>query len=101
MTDIDISTLFELAGKTGIGVVIGYALGYAIKKLSKLLLFIAGCIVGVTLWAQSMGFVEVNWDRVAAYLNQTLASMLYSMHSIESTVPLAGFALGLGLGLRS
>ena len=97
--DISPHELQDIIVRGGIGMFAGFVLGYTIKKFLKIVLIIIGGLLGVLLWAQQQGMVTVNWTRVEQWLNQTATTIIGVTGSLANTVPLAGFAFGLGLGL--
>lgn len=101
--------LGQIAPSLGFGGVAGLAVGYAAKKLTKLLALLLGCVFILLQLAAYEGFVTVNWGAVQGRAEHlwstpqglTLADRLWDI--LTANLPfgsgfVAGFALGLKLG---
>jgi uncharacterized membrane protein (Fun14 family) len=96
-------------GELGSGGTVGFVLGYVLKKLIRLVMYVAAIITGLNLaflyWLQSVGILTVtfNPDRLSAVLEGFLAwgtAQLGSLVAFASGITLfgAGFAGGILLG---
>lgn len=98
-----IPTLTSMGG----GFFIGIMLGYFAKKIIKILMFVAGGIVGLLLYLQQQQIISINVEKLEAastFILTSIASSLDRMTQIgDSTsleIPLtasmtAGFTVGL------
>lgn len=97
-----------LAGQIGLGVILGFAIGFTMKKALKVGLIILGLGTLILLALQQVGFVSIDWVRIeSAYqssLQQAggLQSVLQGwLSSLEALLPVAGsFTAGFFLGFR-
>jgi uncharacterized membrane protein (Fun14 family) len=93
-----------LVFQLGVGGVGGFVVGFALKKLSKLVLFLIGVFLVALIYLSARGIVKVNYDA----LWKALASLLGSAGSafswligVISVVPFAGsFIAGFLIGLK-
>ena len=105
--DVDLSSWWPLASQLGVGLVAGFAVGYALKKVGKLVAVAVGLVFVVVQVLAWQGFLTVNWGEVQARVDPML-----EVSSLESTwrtlvgvltynLAFAGaFVPGLILGLR-
>jgi uncharacterized membrane protein (Fun14 family) len=56
--------LFPTAASIGGGFFIGILLGYFVKRIIKILMFVAGGIVGLLLYLQQQQIISVNFGRL-------------------------------------
>ncbi|MEM2117898.1 MAG: FUN14 domain-containing protein [Candidatus Bathyarchaeia archaeon] len=93
-----------LVYQLGIGAVGGFICGYAIKKISKLIVILIGVFLIALVYLSTQGIININysalWDAVAGWLGgaQQAASWLVGILSI---LPFIGsFAVGFLLGFK-
>lgn len=92
----------------GSGGVFGFLVGFAIKKVMKILAVVVGVFFGAMMYLQSQGIVNVNWDKLQSVSLSTVTTIANSftdtgqISSIAGDlgIPLtgglaAGFAIGL------
>jgi len=60
-SDILMNILYQLGG----GFIMGFAVGYALKKLVKLALVVLGIFVMALLYLSNKGIIDVNYDVLA------------------------------------
>lgn len=109
------STLVDLFGPSvaelGFGGIAGFAVGYVLKKILKLLMILAGIFIGIELaflyWLQSIGAitVTVNYNALSAIGTNAIAwgtTGLGGLSTFASTISLTvtGFAAGATLGFQ-
>ncbi|MFP8958814.1 FUN14 domain-containing protein [Natrialbaceae archaeon A-CW3] len=99
MVDIDFATLgFEFGG----GALIGALMGFAAKKIAKLIAVIIGVQLVIFRYLESQGILIVDWDALSRGLISTSeradASYLESLISTLSVG--AGFATGFMIGFH-
>lgn len=105
--DVDLSSWWPLATQLGIGVVAGFAVGYALKKVGKFVAVAVGLVFVVVQVLAWQGFLTVHWGEVQARVDpmlevdslegawRTLVDVLtYNLAFAGAFVP------GLVLGLR-
>jgi uncharacterized membrane protein (Fun14 family) len=104
-----------LATSVGIGGFLGFLMGYAIKKILKIIIVVAGLLVGIMYYLQYNGLIALNWAKVEATLGSAMTSFNgFSLNTpffpgisdqildaiSNSGIPLTGgFAAGFAFGL--
>jgi uncharacterized membrane protein (Fun14 family) len=104
-----------LATSIGIGGFLGFLMGYAIKKILKIIIVVAGLLVGIMYYLQYNGLVALNWAKVEATLGNAMTNFNgFSLNTpffpgisdqildaiSNSGIPLTGgFAAGFAFGL--
>jgi uncharacterized membrane protein (Fun14 family) len=100
-------TLFSI----GSGGVVGFLIGFAIKKAMKILAIIAGAFFAALIYLQSQRIININWDTLQSVSQSaltTISALLTDTGQISAItvnlgIPLtgglsAGFAVGLMKG---
>jgi uncharacterized membrane protein (Fun14 family) len=93
-----------LVFQLGVGGVGGFIVGFALKKLSKLILILIGVFILALIYLSARGIININYDA----LLKALASLFGSASSASSwlidaisVLPFAGsFIVGFLIGLR-
>jgi len=95
-----------LAFQLGVGGIGGFIVGYALKKLSKLILVLIGLFVLALIYLSTQGVININysslWDALSGLIG--LGGSVFSwLIGVISLLPFAasfvgGFLLGLKLG---
>jgi len=93
-----------LAYQLGLGGVGGFIVGFALKKISKLIVILMGLFIIVLLYLSTSGIISINYDKLwsalqggLGYLGQA-ASWLVGLISL---LPFAGsFIVGFLLGFK-
>lgn len=104
-----------LATSVGIGGFLGFLMGYAIKKILKIIIVVAGLLVGIMYYLQYNGLIALNWAKVEATLGNAMTNFNgFSLNTpffpgisdqildaiSNSGIPLTGgFAAGFAFGL--
>jgi uncharacterized membrane protein (Fun14 family) len=105
--DVEWPAVFPYAEQLGFGVVAGFAVGYALKKVGKLLAIALGLVFIVVQVLAYVGFVTVHWSQVQVQVEPVFGSgSLSSLWSrllevLTFNLAFAGaFVPGLVVGLR-
>jgi len=100
MSEVFSPILFQL----GVGGIGGFIVGYALKKLSKLVLFLIGLFIILLIYLSTQGIVNINYGGLWDALNGLLhlgSSALSWLVGVISLLPFAGsFIAGFLLGLK-
>lgn len=104
-----------LATSVGIGGFLGFLMGYAIKKILKIIIVVAGLLVGIMYYLQYDGLIALNWAKVETALGNAMTNFNgFSLSTpflpgisdqildaiSNSGIPLTGgFAAGFAFGL--
>ncbi len=98
------SYLTPLITQLGAGGIIGLCIGYALKKMAKIVAAIVGLFSLGLIYLESQGLISVDWLGVEAWGNTALSS-LGQLEGVLGTVlanlPFAGGAIvGFGIGVK-
>ncbi len=96
-----------IAYQIGVGGVGGFIVGYAVKKISKLVMILIGLAIIVLLYLGASGILSINYDKLwealsnfFAFLGETVswfASLILSVLPFMGSF-IAGFLLGFRFG---
>jgi len=100
MNDIIPSMIFQL-GLGGLG---GFIIGYALKKISKIILVLIGLFIIALVYLGMKGIISINYDALLESISGLLG-MAYTASSllvqVLALVPFAGsFITGFLIGLK-
>ena len=107
VTKMNFDNLIPITTSVGGGFFIGILLGYFVKKVIKILMFVAGGILGLLLYLQHQQIISVNIEKLegsSTFILTSIASSFDKMTQIGDTsslgIPLmvsltAGFTVGL------
>ena len=80
----------------GFGGIVGFLLGFALKRIMKILAVIAGVFFAALLYLESQHIVNVNWDKLQTISNGVLSTIATTATNATSTS-----AGGVGLSIPS
>ena len=96
--------LTPLVYQLGVGGIIGFFVGYAIKKLTKLIGVIAGLIALLMIYLGYEGVISINYDKLTQMLQSltgTAGQATSMLTPIIANLPFAGsFLAGTAVGLK-
>jgi uncharacterized membrane protein (Fun14 family) len=105
--DVDVNGWWPVISQIGVGGIAGFAVGYALKKVGKLLAVAVGLLFVVVQLLAYQGFLTVNWGEVEARVDpllrtDSLGSAWESLVAIltHNLVFAGAFVPGLLVGLR-
>jgi len=90
----------------GTGAVIGGIIGFAAKKIAKLIAVIVGLELALFKFLETRGILEVNWDAISGAAKNTTSTATASqppgwLTSLLSALPVsAGFTGGFFVGFK-
>ena len=64
-----------LATSVGIGGFLGFLMGYAIKKILKIIIIVAGLLVGILYYLQYNGLITLDWSKLEAALGSAMSDV--------------------------
>ena len=100
MSEILTSVGFQL-GAGGIG---GFIVGFAIKKLSKLIAILIGLFLAVLIYLSTQGIININYSTLSNALSSALGNMGSAVSwlvGVVSLLPFAGsFIVGFLIGFK-
>ena len=92
-----------MMGDVGVGAVVGFVTGYAIKKVMKLALALIGAYVASLLWLEQKGVLVLDKDRLFNLVGGWTHEIMTLGDKVIGLLPgttafLGGFALGFHKG---
>jgi uncharacterized membrane protein (Fun14 family) len=63
------SSIMPFASTIGFGGIVGFLIGFALKRIMKILAVIAGVFFAALLYLVSQHIVNINWDKLETILN--------------------------------
>jgi uncharacterized membrane protein (Fun14 family) len=78
----------------------GFIIGYAIKKVIKLVIIVSGSILGLMMYLQAQGFLSLHWDKISGALETGATSVSNSVITGEAgNQILSTFGIPMGSGI--
>ena len=74
MSGID-STIVPFVSTIGFGSIAGFLVGFALKRIMKILAVIAGVFFAALMYLESQHIVNVNWDKLQIISNSILSTI--------------------------
>jgi len=100
MSDILPPIVYEL----GLGSIVGFIIGFAIKKLSKLLPFLLGLFVAFLVYLHIKGVLSLNYEALFNFISELLGTIgsafSWLIHTIALLPFAASFVVGFLIGLK-
>ena len=95
----------SLVAQLGFGGIVGFVIGYAVKKILKLTLIFLGLYAASLAYLQHRGFITINYDKFSEAF-QSLISMIQGGFTLPgfltTNIPFAGsLIVGFGLGFKA
>ena len=69
------NSVMPFVSTIGFGSIAGFLLGFAIKRIMKILAVIAGVFFAALLYLESQHIVNVNWDKLQTISNSVLSTI--------------------------
>ena len=91
------SSIMPFMSTIGFGGIAGFLVGFALKRIMKILAVIAGVFFAALLYLESQHIVNVNWDKLQTISNGVL-STITTTATTNATSTSAG---GVGLSIQS
>jgi uncharacterized membrane protein (Fun14 family) len=93
-----------LAFQLGVGGVGGFIVGFALKKLSKLILFLTGMFILALIYLSTRGIININyaalWNALSSLVGLSGTALSWIV-GVISLLPFAGsFVAGLLIGFK-
>jgi uncharacterized membrane protein (Fun14 family) len=64
-----------LLTSVGFGGLVGFLIGFVIKKLFKILAIVAGVFFAVLMYLEQQGMVNINWDKINVAYHDVLSTV--------------------------
>jgi len=91
-------SLIPVISQLGLGAIGGFAIGFALKKLAKLALFLLGIFIIALLFLAKDSVISINYEALWAWLANTLAVATQALSSVFGAISVLPFIGSLGLG---
>jgi uncharacterized membrane protein (Fun14 family) len=69
------SSVMPLVSTIGFGGIAGFLIGFALKRIMKILAVIAGVFFAALLYLESQHIVNINWDKLQTISNSVLSTI--------------------------
>ncbi len=79
----------------GFGGIVGFLIGFMLKRIMKILAVIAGVFFAALLYLESQHIVNVNWDKLQTISNSVLSTIAATAATTNATSTAGG---GVGAG---
>jgi len=84
------------------GALVGFTLGFTIKRVLKLFVFLLGLYLLGLLFLHEQGIISLHPDKLAQWVKELFSSFSAFLRGIVAPVSgLAGFAVGFAVGMKS
>jgi uncharacterized membrane protein (Fun14 family) len=65
----------SVAASVGVGGLAGFVIGYAIKKILKIVVVIVGLFLGALVWLANQGVITIHWDKIGSTSTSALVGL--------------------------
>jgi uncharacterized membrane protein (Fun14 family) len=100
MSEVVTPLVFQL----GVGGVGGFIVGFAVKKLSKLILFLIGIFIIALIYLSTQGIININytalWNALSALIGAAGSAFSWLIGVISLLPFAASFIVGFLIGLK-
>jgi len=87
------SNIMPFVSTIGFGGIVGFLIGFTLKRIMKILAVIAGVFFAALLYLESQHIVNVNWDKL-----QTISNSVLSTITTATTTNATSTTGGSGMG---
>ena len=84
---VDISSLTSTATSAGLGGISGFLIGYAIKKVVRILLVIVGLVFVAFVFLEYQKLISVNWNKIQTTTISALGNITSGQLLANSGIP--------------
>jgi len=85
----------------GFGALLGFMVGFTLKRILKLMLFVLGIYLISLLWLADIGVLSVRWEVLAKAVESLFSSTESFSRGVIGTLSFGGsFAVGFALGMK-
>jgi uncharacterized membrane protein (Fun14 family) len=83
----------------GFGGLVGFLIGFVIKKIFKILAVVAGIFLAALMYLEQQGIVNINWDKLNVAYHGVLSTVTVLPVTTNLGIPLTGsMATGFAIG---
>jgi uncharacterized membrane protein (Fun14 family) len=84
------TSIMPLVSTIGFGGIVGFLVGFALKRIMKILAVIAGVFFAALLYLESQHIVNINWDKLQTISNSVLSTITTATTNATSTGGVTG-----------
>jgi len=90
------SNIMPLVSTIGFGGIVGFLIGFMLKRIMKILAVIAGVFFAALLYLESQHIVNVNWDKLQTISNSVLSTITTATTTTTNATSTIGGGVGVG-----
>src|SRR4051812_23101716 len=90
------SKIMPFVSTIGFGGIVGFLVGFALKRIMKILAVIAGVFFAALLYLESQHIVNVNWDKLQTISNSVLSTITTATTTTTNATSTTGGGVGAG-----
>src|SRR6266516_4095660 len=79
------SNIMPFVSTIGFGGIVGFLVGFALKRIMKILAVIAGVFFAALLYLESQHIVNINWDKLQIISNSVLSTITTATATTNAT----------------
>jgi uncharacterized membrane protein (Fun14 family) len=79
------SNIMPFVSTVGFGGIVGFLVGFMLKRIMKILAVIAGVFFAALLYLESQHIVDVNWDKLQSISNSVLSTITTTTNATSTT----------------
>src|SRR6187200_1363705 len=84
------TSIMPFVSTIGFGGIVGFLVGFALKRIMKILAVIAGVFFAALLYLETQQIVNVNWDKIQTISNGVLSTIATTTTNVTSTTGRGG-----------
>jgi len=88
------SNIMPFVSTIGFGGIVGFLIGFMLKRIMKILAVIAGVFFAALLYLESQHIVNVNWDKIQTISNSVLSTIAATATTTNATSTTSGGGMG-------
>jgi uncharacterized membrane protein (Fun14 family) len=88
------SNIMPFVSTIGFGGIVGFLVGFMLKRIMKILAVIAGVFFAALLYLESQHIVNVNWDKQQTISNSVLSTITTATATTNATSTIGGGGIG-------
>jgi len=88
------SNIMPFVSTIGFGGIVGFLIGFMLKRIMKILTVIAGVFFAALLYLESQHIVNVNWDKLQMISNSVLSTIAATATTTNATSTTSGGGMG-------
>jgi uncharacterized membrane protein (Fun14 family) len=88
------SNIMPFVSTIGFGGILGFLIGFMLKRIMKILTVIAGVFFAALLYLESQHIMNVNWDKLQMISNSVLSTIAATATTTNATSTTSGGGMG-------